>query len=242
MTEKILQVVGRLVVPVDEFWRQNPVEAAHFFAGLPGMRWKIFLVNEERGEAGGIYLFADENSFNDYVNGPIMTDLRQFPLWTDVRVTSFDYMPEHSAITRAPVGERVAGKPQTFGGMVVNAMGAVPAIKPAEAYRRLDQEPDLLLIDVRDAADIAQSGTVPGAVNISYGSLTYMADHDVPEDWRDPRLADHTRPIITTCIMGPLGALGGKLLHDMGFSNVAFLDGGVQAWQEAGFSLRSFPN
>jgi rhodanese-related sulfurtransferase len=42
------------------------------------------------------------------------------------------------------------------------------------------------------------------------------------------------RPIVTTCILGPLGALGGKLLHDMGFTNVQILEGGVQAWIDAG--------
>ena len=245
MAEKILVVVGRLSVPGDEFWQQNPVEAAHFFAGLPGVRWKIFLNDEERGEAGGIYLFADEATYNDYVTGPIMADLRQFPLWTDLRVMGFDYMPEHSAITRAPVGDRVNGPddgPLTFNRMVASAMAAVPAIEPATVHHRLSDEPDLLLIDVRDAADIAQTGTVPGAVNISYGALTYMADQGVPEDWRDPRLGNRARPIITTCILGPLGAMGGKWLHDMGFSNVGFLEGGVQGWQEAGFALRPFPN
>jgi rhodanese-related sulfurtransferase len=33
---------------------------------------------------------------------------------------------------------------------------------------------------------------------------------------------------------GPLGALGGKLLKDMGFTDVSFLEGGIQAWQDAG--------
>lgn len=239
MAEKILQVVGRLVVPIDEFERQNTLETAQFFAGLPGMRWKIWIIDRERGEAGGIYLFADEAAFNDYVNGPIMADLRQYPLWTDVRVTSFDYLPEHSAVTRAPVGARVDDvAPLTFGRMAQAAFRAVPTISPAEAQRRMAAEPELMVIDVRDAADIAQTGTIPGAINISYGSLTYMADHDAPEDWRDPRLSDHNRPIITTCILGPLGAVGGKLLHDMGFSDVSVLDGGVQAWREAGFAVQ----
>lgn len=245
MAEKILQVVGRLVVPVDEFEQQNSLETAQFFAGVPGLRWKIWLVDRERREAGGIYLFADEATFNDYLNGPIMADLRQYPLWTDVRVTSFDYLPEHSAVTRAPVGDRLAGPndaPLTFGRLAQAAYQAVPTVSPAEAQRRIAAEPDLMVIDVRDAADIAQTGTIPGAVNISYGSLTYMADHDAPEAWRDPRLADHARPIITTCILGPLGAVGGKLLQDMGFSKVGYLDGGVQAWREAGFALQTFSN
>ncbi|HRQ41562.1 MAG TPA: rhodanese-like domain-containing protein [Chloroflexota bacterium] len=124
---------------------------------------------------------------------------------------------------------------KTFAQMASEAFAQVPAISPAEARSRLEQDSHILVIDVRDAADIAGTGSVPGAVNISLGSLTYRADHEVPEDWRDPVLADHSRPIITTCILGPLGALGGKLLHDMGFTNVSILEGGVQGWIDAGF-------
>jgi rhodanese-related sulfurtransferase len=114
----------------------------------------------------------------------------------------------------------------------------VPSISPSEAKQRLAEYPSTLLIDVRDAADIEQTGTVPGAINLSLGSLTYLADNEVPQDWRDPRLADRNRPIITTCILGPMGALGGKLLHDMGFSDVVILDGGVQAWMDAGYAAQ----
>jgi rhodanese-related sulfurtransferase len=126
---------------------------------------------------------------------------------------------------------------KTFNRMAEEAYQAVPTIKPADAQRRQKKEADLLVIDVRDADDISQTGTVPGAANISFGALTYMADSEVPEAWRDPRLADRSRPIITTCILGPLGALGGKLLHDMGFTNVHILEGGVQAWIEAGLPI-----
>jgi rhodanese-related sulfurtransferase len=50
-------------------------------------------------------------------------------------------------------------------------------------------------------------------------------------------LSNHRRLVITTCILGPLGALGGKLLHDMGFRDVQVLEGGVQAWIEAGLPV-----
>ena len=126
---------------------------------------------------------------------------------------------------------------KTFGAMAEEAYRVVPTIKPADLQRRQKKEADLLVIDVRDAADIAQTGTVPGAVNLSFGALTYLADNEVPESWRDPRLADRSQPIITTCILGPLGAIGGKLLHDMGFTNVQILEGGVQAWIEAGLPV-----
>ena len=123
---------------------------------------------------------------------------------------------------------------KTFGQMADEALKQVQTVKPAEAFRRLKENPNTLVIDVRDAADIATTGTVPQAINISYGSLTYKADNEVPGAWREPQLKDRSRPIITTCILGPLGALGGKLLDDMGFTNVAILEGGVQAWKDAG--------
>jgi rhodanese-related sulfurtransferase len=134
-------------------------------------------------------------------------------------------------------GWKDAGLPtesKTFGQMVSEAMAAVPALKPAEVQRRLKQDPNTLVIDVRDAADIALTGRIPGAVNISYGSLTYKADQGVPQEWRDPRLQDRSRPIITVCYSGELGALGAKLLKDMGFTNVAFVEGGMQGWKAAG--------
>ncbi|MBN8637390.1 MAG: sulfurtransferase [Anaerolineae bacterium] len=124
---------------------------------------------------------------------------------------------------------------KTFTQMAEEAMAVVPVISAAEAHQRLQQNPSTLVIDVRDAADIAATGTIPGAKTISLGSLTYKADQQVPEAWRDPILQDRSCPIIATCILGPLGAIAGKLLHDMGFTNVSILEGGVQAWSEAGY-------
>ena len=48
------------------------------------------------------------------------------------------------------------------------------------------------------------------------------------------RLADRTRPIITTCETGECAALGARLLKDYGFADVSYLDGGTVAWKEAG--------
>lgn len=234
MSKKLVQVNAKLVVSPEEFEKGCTAEAAQAFAAVDGLQWKIWIINRETGETGGIKLFEDEKTLEAYMNGPIWQAIQNFPACTDFQAKVFDIMPVPSAVTRAPLGAQV---PVTFGKMAADAFGAVPMIKPAEAYARIQAEKDLLVIDVRDSAEVAQTGTVPGAINLAYGSLTYLADNEVPEDWRDPRLADRSRPIITTCIMGPLGALGGKLLHDMGFSNVQILEGGVQAWIDAGLPL-----
>ena len=123
---------------------------------------------------------------------------------------------------------------KTFNKMVDEAMLEVPVISAVEASQQMEKEPGTLVIDPRDAADVAATGMIAGAINISYGALTYQADHELPEDWRNPEFQDRSRPIITACEMGPLGALAGKLLKDMGYTNVSILDGGLEAWKEAG--------
>lgn len=239
MSQKILQInftfSGVTQAELEQAW----LPAAQPIADTPGLRWKVWLMNEAEHGCGGIYLFEDETAVQAFLTGPIVAAAQDTPFLSNASVKVFDVLSEHTSITRGPVGERLpaADTPKSFGGMVEEALHAVPALKAADLQRRQKKEPDLLVIDVRDAADLAQTGTLPGAINISYGALTYMADNGVPEAWRDPRLADRSRPIVTTCILGPLGALGGKLLHDMGFSNVQILEGGVQAWIDAGLPL-----
>ena len=127
---------------------------------------------------------------------------------------------------------------RTFPQMVTEALAQVPAISPAEASQAMKSNPDTLVIDVRDASDIAGTGIIPGAVNISLGTLAYKADNQVPPEWRDPNLANRSRQIITTCSSGEMGALAGKLLKDMGFTNVSILKGGTVAWKAAGYPTK----
>ena len=127
---------------------------------------------------------------------------------------------------------------KTFKQMVDEATGEVPTVNPAEARKRMQQDPRTLVVDVRDAAEINATGMIPDAMNISLGTLTYKADNEIDESWREPALKDRARPIITTCEIGPMAALGGKLLKDMGFANVSILEGGTQAWKDAGFPTK----
>lgn len=197
-------------------------------AETAGLAWKVWLINEANREAGGIYLFDCAEAAHDFA----LAAANMLQAFADIRIKQFDVLEAHSRITRG-----LSCYPCTFDGLAAAAQAVVPAIGPVEAQRQLATDPDTLVIDVRDAAEIAATGTLPGALNISYGALTYQADHQAPQAWRAPQLADHDRPIITTCILGPLGALGGKLLHDMGFTNVRILAGGVQAWIDAGLPV-----
>lgn len=133
-----------------------------------------------------------------------------------------------------------ASAPRTFSQMVAEAQAQVPTFTPEEASQAIKSNPDTLVIDVRDAADILATGIIPGAVNISLGTLTYKADDQVPLNLRDPNLANRSRPIITTCGTGSLSLLGAKLLKDMGFTNVHALKGGTVAWKTAEYATKSY--
>ena len=130
---------------------------------------------------------------------------------------------------------------KTFMQMVAEARAEVPMISVADAQQQMQNDPNTLMVDVRDAADIAGTGIIPGAIHVSLGTMTFKADQEVPEEYRDPRLQERDQPVIVTCAIGAIASLGGKLLKDMGFTNVSILDGGTMGWKKAGLPTEPFP-
>ena len=118
--------------------------------------------------------------------------------------------------------------------MAEGAMAGVSGISAEQALQRLKEDSNALLIDVRDAADIPSTGVPAGGANISLGMLPIRADRELPEEWLDTRLQDRSTQIITTCFAGMMSAIGAKLLKDMGFTNVCYMEGGMDAWNKAG--------
>ena len=117
--------------------------------------------------------------------------------------------------------------------MAEKAMAEVDGISAEQAQQRLKEDSNALLIDVRDAADIPSTGVPAGGANISLGMLPIRADRELPQEWLDTRLQDRSCQIITTCFAGMMSAIGAKLLKDMGFTNVRYMEGGMDAWKEA---------
>ncbi len=123
---------------------------------------------------------------------------------------------------------------KTFKQIVAEAREGIPVVNVGEAQRRMQQEPDTLVVDVRDAADVHATGLIPGAINVSVGMLPVRADQELPEQYRDMRLQDRSRPIITTCNVGALASIGVRTLKEMGFTDVSILEGGTKGWKDAG--------
>jgi hypothetical protein len=99
---KLLQINYQLDTAVSDFLRESK-PAAIAIANMPGLRWKIWLQNETDNEGGGIYLFDDAESLNNFINGPIVAKLKSHPAVTNVSLKEFDIPEALSSITRAPV-------------------------------------------------------------------------------------------------------------------------------------------
>jgi rhodanese-related sulfurtransferase len=120
---------------------------------------------------------------------------------------------------------------KSFEERVAEARAEVAAVSAQEANQVKLDNPEVLFIDPRDAASIEKTtGIIPGALNVGLDVLSAESDNALPGE-----LADRTRSIIAACQGGPMGALAAYALKRRGYNNVHFIDGGTQAWLDAGF-------
>ena len=98
----ILQINFKLNVASSEY-RTICESVVQPIADVPGLVWKVWLVNEQNGEAGGIYLFQDEQSLAAYLSGPIISQIKGLPQLREINAKRFETMPELTVVTRGPV-------------------------------------------------------------------------------------------------------------------------------------------
>jgi rhodanese-related sulfurtransferase len=112
--------------------------------------------------------------------------------------------------------------------MLEAANAAVPKITPDQAADMI-KAGNTLILDVRDAPEVATSGKVAGALNVSRGMLEFRADPDSP--YHD-KTFDKGKTVILYCASGGRSALAGKVLKDMGYEKV-YNVGGFKDWTGA---------
>lgn len=114
---------------------------------------------------------------------------------------------------------------------LVNA--AMPRIKTISFdqanLKRL--EPNVLLVDVREAYELDRDGMIPNAINVPRGVLEFRIDPTSPYACDEFLSA---REMILYCQAGSRSALAAATLVDMGMTNVCHIEGGFTAWKQAG--------
>ncbi|MEO3759429.1 rhodanese-like domain-containing protein [Mycobacterium sp. B14F4] len=117
--------------------------------------------------------------------------------------------------------------------LVAAANAVVPRISPADAQELIAD--GALVVDVRDAPELEQSGKVAGAVHVPRGMLEFRADPDSP--YHDANFS-RDKAVIVYCASGGRSALSGQALKDLGYEQVYNL-GGFGDWADSGGAVET---
>lgn len=102
------------------------------------------------------------------------------------------------------------------------ARHGTPEVDTAELTRLRDGEAAVQVVDVREATEWAD-GRIPGAVHVPLGELGLRKTE-----------LDPNRPVVTICRSGRRSLTAADALRGAGFSEVASLAGGMDAWRDSG--------
>ena len=117
---------------------------------------------------------------------------------------------------------------KTVAQLITEAVAQIDKVTPAAAAAEI-AEGKVTILDVREPVEWEHH--IAGAVQVPRGLLEFVADPTSPR--HNPEL-DPTERVIVYCHSGARAALAVKTLLDMGYDNVANLEGGISAWTEAG--------
>lgn len=114
--------------------------------------------------------------------------------------------------------------------MMAAAKARVESVSAADGIGLLG-DPDVVIVDVRDADELQENGQIPGAVSVSRGMLEFRIDPASP--YHMDVFATAKRYIFT-CASGGRAVLAGATAQDLGLERVGYIEGGLKAWTEAG--------
>jgi rhodanese-related sulfurtransferase len=102
---------------------------------------------------------------------------------------------------------------------------------PWELAERIAREPALLVVDVREPAEVA-AGRIRGSVHVPRGLLEAACSWDY-DDTVPALAAGRERSIAVVCRSGQRSLLAADVLQQLGYADVVSLKTGVRGWNDA---------
>jgi rhodanese-related sulfurtransferase len=113
--------------------------------------------------------------------------------------------------------------------MVAAAKSGIENLTPAELAEELASG-DAVAVDIREPSETAD-GIIPGAVLAPRGMLEFHADPESPYHLHE---FERDRRVILYCAAGSRSALGARAMRELGYRDLAHLEGGFNAWLHEG--------
>ena len=118
--------------------------------------------------------------------------------------------------------------------LVEEAQKSIETLSSTEVKTLYDNK-EITLIDVRDIRELWKEGTIKNSKHIPRGMLEF---------WLDPKSTYYQsnkikeiKKMVLFCALGWRSALATKSLVEMGFKNVAHVDGGFDALKKSGLEV-----
>ncbi len=105
----------------------------------------------------------------------------------------------------------------------------------AQDIKKLNENNECVLIDIRDIREIWKEGTIKNSIHIPRGMLEFWLDPE--SSYYKKGKIDDKKKMILYCALGFRSALATKTLVEMGFTNVANTDGGFEALKKTGLQI-----
>ena len=118
--------------------------------------------------------------------------------------------------------------------LVEEAQKNIETLTPSEV-KKLHENNEITLIDVRDIRELWKEGTVERSKHIPRGMLEFWLDPSSTY-YQSNKIQD-IKKIVIFCALGWRSALATKSLVDMGFKNVAHVNGGFDALKKSGLKI-----
>lgn len=122
---------------------------------------------------------------------------------------------------------------KTAAELVAEAKSRIENLTAAQVANELAAG-DAVLVDIREPQERTDQGFIAGAVAAPRGMLEFWAD---PTSSYHRAELDPERRVILHCAGGGRSALAVDTLRQMGYQNIAHLDGGLAAWKDAGLPV-----
>ena len=118
--------------------------------------------------------------------------------------------------------------------LVEEAKKSIETLNSDQA-KKLFEKKEITLIDVRDIRELWKDGTIENSKHIPRGMLEFWLD---PESkyYKENKIKD-VKKMVLFCALGWRSALATKSLVDMGFKNVAHVDGGFDSLKKSGLKV-----
>jgi rhodanese-related sulfurtransferase len=121
--------------------------------------------------------------------------------------------------------------------LVAEAYAEIETLKAGDAVK-LKDDPNVVLVDLRDIRELQRDGRVPGAFHAPRGMLEFWVDPESPY-YKD--IFGTGKKFVFFCAGGMRSALAAQAVQHMGLEPVCHIEGGFRAWKEAGGPVEAVP-